>query len=171
MRFRGERDYFHVEATRARGTLVLHPPWSCQYPAARASGARGRRADDDQATLVASSHRKTPIGFAVIASRHEGERPSTAFFATSQEVREGVSISRFTIAGTHSAGFHFDNRRGTATVDPPAPFAGTAHYARRPGAPDEWSGSLTAPLLGLGRVHLTGPGFKARMVAQLPQLE
>ena len=75
------------------------------------------------------------------------------------------------MAGTRSAGFQFENRRGTALVNPPAPFAGPARYLRRPDARDGWSGSLTAPLLGLGRVHLVGPGFDARMVPRLPQFE
>jgi hypothetical protein len=65
----------------------------------------------------------------------------------------------------------FDNRRGSAFADPPAPFAGFARYLRRPDAPDSWRGPLTVPLLGLGRVHLAGPGFHARMVPRLPEFE
>ncbi len=168
--FRGEGGYVEVEASRVKGTLVLRPPWKCDYFRAGASRLRGRGVDEDKATLIASS-RRDGIEFAAIGSRREGERPYTLFFVTSQERREGVGIARFTFAATRSTGFEFDNRRGTAIVDPPAPLAGTAHYRRRPGAPDGWSGSLTAPLLGLGRVHLTGPGFKARMVPQLPQFE
>jgi len=168
LRFRGERDYVRIEAARAKGTLVLHPRWSCDYGSAVASRARGREEDEDEATLVASS-RRDPIGFGVFGSRKEDERPSTFFFAVSQEVREGVGISRRTLAGARSAGFRFDNRRGTALVNPPAPFAGSARYVRRPEARDGWSGSLTAPLLGLGRVRLAGPGFDARMAPRLPQ--
>jgi hypothetical protein len=170
MRFRGERNYVRVDAARVKGTLVLRPPWDCDYNRAEASRVRPREADDDKATLVAASRRDS-IRFGVIASRKEDERPSTFFFATSLENQEGVGISRFTFAGTRSAGFEFDNRRGTASVDPPAPYAGSAHYRRRPDAPDRWGGTLTAPLLGLGRVRLAGPGFKARMVPQLPRFE
>jgi hypothetical protein len=170
MRFRGERDYFRVEASRVKGTLVLQPQWDCDYyPRAGASRVRGRQVED-RATLGAYSPH-SQIRFGVIASRLKGERPSTFFFANSQEVQEGVGIYRLTYTGTRSAGFEFDNRRGTAFVDPPAPFAGSAHYLRRPDAPDRWGGTLTAPLLGLGRVRLAGPGFKARMVPRLPQFE
>lgn len=170
LRFRGERNYVHIEAARAKGTLVLRPEWNCQYGSAGASRMHGREADEDKATLIASSHRDS-IRFAAIGSRKEDERPYTAFFAASQEVREGIGISRFTYAGRRTAGFEFDNHRGTAVVDPPAPFAGSARYVRRPDALDAWSGSLTAPLLGLGRVRLAGPGFDARMVPRLPQFE
>lgn len=168
MRFRGENNYVHIEAARVKGTLVLRPTWSCQYRSAVASRARGREADEDEATLVASSRRDS-IQFVVFGSRKAGEKPYTAFFATSHEVQEGIGISRFTSAGSRSAGFRFDNRRGTALVDPPAPFAGTARYLRRPDARDGWGGSLTAPLLGLGRVRLTGRGFRALMAPRLPE--
>jgi hypothetical protein len=169
LRFRGERNYVHIEAARVKGTLVLSPKWSCDYGSAGVSWARGREGDD-KATLTASSQRDS-IRFAAIGSRKEDERPYTYFFAASQEVREGTGISRFTYAGRRTAGFEFDNRRGTAAVDPPAPFAGSARYLRRPDARNGWSGSLTAPLLGLGRVRLAGPGFDVRMVPRLPQFE
>jgi hypothetical protein len=170
MRFRGEGDYVRIEASRAKGTLALRPEWSCDYGRARASRTHARTGNEE-ATLGASS-RRDAIGFGVFASRGE-DRPQTFFFATNQEVRakEKVAISRFTYAVTRSAGFEFDNRRGSAVVDPPAPFAGSARYLRRPNAPDSWSGSLTVPLLGLGRVHLTGPSFRARMVPRLPEFE
>ncbi len=169
MRFRGEGDYVRIEASRVKGTLVLQPEWSCDYRNATVSRTLARTANEE-ATLGASS-RRDAIQFGVFASRGEDERPSTFFFAGSLVVREKVGISRFTYAGTRSAGFEFDNRRGSAFVDPPAPFAGSAHYLRRPNAPDSWKGPLTVPLLGLGRVHLAGPGFNARMVPRLPEFE
>lgn len=170
MRFRGEGGYFNVEAARAKGTLVRQPEWKCDYGRAGASRARGGDASKEKATLGAVSHRDR-LRFSVIGSRGKGERPFTFFFAINQEVVEKVSISRFTYAGGRSADFTFDTGRGTATVDPPAPFAGSAHYVRRPDGPDRWSGSLTAPLLGLGRVRLTGPSFRAAMVRKLPEFE
>ncbi len=169
MRFRGEGDYVRIEASRVKGTLVLQPEWSCDYGRARASRTLARTANQE-ATLVANS-RRDAIRFGVLASRGEDGRPQTFFFAVNQEVREKVAISRFTYAGTHAAGFRFDNRRGSAFADPPAPFAGFARYLRRPDAPDSWKGPLTVPLLGLGRVHLAGPGFHARMVPRLPEFE
>jgi hypothetical protein len=158
LRFRGERDYVRIEAARVKGTLVLHPRWSCDYGSAGASRAHGGEEDEDEATLIVSS-RRDRIRFAAVGSRKEDERPYTYFFAVNREVREGVGISRFTYAARNRSGFWFDNRRGTALVDPPAPFGGSARYMRRPDARDGWSGSLTAPLLGLGRVRLASPGF------------
>jgi hypothetical protein len=170
LRFRGERNYVRIEAARVKGTLEFHPEWSCQYRGAGVSRARVRAADRDEARLSASS-RDAPVRFVALGSRSQDERPYSDFFAVRREVREGVGITRLTSAGTRSASFRFDNRRGTALVDPPAPFAGSARYLRRPDAPDRWSGSLTAPLLGLGRVRLAGSGFRARMVPRIPDFE
>lgn len=172
LRFRGEGGYVRVEAARVKGTLVLQPKWECDYGRAGGSqAALARRVDDEEATLAAHS-RRTGIRFGVIAARRKHERPTTFFFVSSLESREGVHIARITYAGNRSAaGFEFDNGRGTALVDPPAPFAGSARYLRRPHGPDMWRGSLTAPLLGLGRVRLAGPGFAAAMVPRLPEFE
>jgi hypothetical protein len=169
MRFRGEGDYVRIEASRVKGTLVLHPEWSCDYGRARASRTLARTANQE-ATLVANS-RRDAIRFGVLASRGEDDRPQTFFFAVNQEVREKVAISRFTYASAHADGFRFDNRRGSAFADPPAPFAGFARYLRRPDAPDSWKGPLTVSLLGRGRIHLAGPSFRARMVPRLPEFE
>jgi hypothetical protein len=175
IRFRGERDYVLIEAARVKGTLAHTPPWRCPYANAAASRAQAKGEKDEEATLAAIS-RRDRIRFGVFSLPDEDERPYTFFFATSQEVREGVGISRITIAGargadSRSAGFQFNNKGGTAFVDPPAPYAGSARYLRRPKARDRWSGSLTVPLLGLGRVPLTGPGFRAVMVPEPPRFD
>lgn len=172
IRFRGEDGYVEVEASRVKGTLILQPQWDCDYRRpGMTSPAVASKADDEEATLTARA-RRTRTSFGVIGARRKDERPSTFFFAVSLDTREGVGISRVTFGGDRSTGnFEFDNSRGIATVDPPAPFAGSAHYVRRPHGPDTWKGSLTAPLLGLGRVRLAGPGYKAWMVPRLPNFE
>jgi hypothetical protein len=169
MSFRGEGGYVQIEARRAKGTLVLQPEWECQYRSSRVSRTRPR-VTNEEATLGAYS-RRDAIRFGVFGSQGEDARPQAFFFAVNQEVREKVAITRLTYAGSHGAGFEFDNRRGSAFVRPPAPFAGFARYRRRPDAPDAWRGSLTVPLLGLGQVHLAGSDFVARMVPRLPEFE
>jgi len=111
-----------------------------------------------------SSHRPETDSLA------QARRPGT-LEAQRDARREGFGIFPLYFGRLSFSGFRFDNRRGTAVVDPPAPFAGSARCLRRPDAPDRWAGSLTAPLLGLGRVPLAGPGFDARMVPQLPNFE
>lgn len=174
IRFRGERDYVRIEAARVKGTLEYRPRWVCDFGigggSAGASRVRAPAANEDEATLAVRS-RDRSLALSVFGAEEKGERPFAYYLAFSQEVREGIGVTRLTFAGTRSRSFEFDNRLGTASVDPPAPFGGSASYRRRPGAPDRWSGTLTAPLLGKGRVRLAGPGFVARMVPGLPNLE
>ncbi|HEU5251918.1 MAG TPA: hypothetical protein VFU16_01155 [Solirubrobacterales bacterium] len=131
-------------------------------------------ADDDEVQLTVGKRGQQTTYFArgeVARVLHPlWECAYTYFLASSSEVTEGIGISRYTFAGTRSAGFEFDHRRRTASVDPPAPFGGTARFPRRPGRPARWTGSLTAPLLGLGRVRLAGPGFAAKMEPGLPEV-
>ena len=101
--FRGEGGYVHIDAAKVKGRLFLRPEWDCDHRPAGAS-----QADEDQATLAVRS-RRDPISFAVFGSHGEDEPSSAAFFASSSERREGVSISRLTLAGSGPAGFEFDN--------------------------------------------------------------
>lgn len=171
IRFRGERGYFRVEATRVKGTLAHVPKRECDYPWAVASQTRARRAvEDEEATLFALSPDKS-IRFVAVGSHDEGERPFNSFYAVGFERREGISVIRYTFARSRTASFEFDHGFGTARVDPPAPFAGSARYVHGPDVRERWRGSLTAPLLGLGRVQLVGTDFAARMVPRLPDFE
>ena len=50
-----------------------------------------------------------------------------------------------------------------ATVEPPAPFVGSAAFSQSSGLPAAWSGSLAVELPGGGIVPLTGPDFGAAL--------
>jgi hypothetical protein len=84
LRFRGERDYVRIEAARVKGTLVLHPRWSCDYGSARASRARGRKEDEDEATLGALSRRRLPVRQ---PPRDRSRRPAAPFAGSARYVR------------------------------------------------------------------------------------
>lgn len=169
IRFRGERGYFRVEATRVKGTLVHVPKRECDYPWADASRTQDRRTVEEGEATLSASWPERSIRFAAVGSRREGERPFNSFYAVGFERREGVRVIRYTFARSRSAGFEFDHDSGTAQVDPPAPFAGSARYAHGPDVGERWGGSLTAPLLGLGRVRLAGPGFRAHLSPRTPE--
>lgn len=49
------------------------------------------------------------------------------------------------------------------TVSPPPPFAGRASYLENPAGPANWTGNLSVPFAGQGRVPLTGPDFHVRL--------
>lgn len=168
LRFRGEGGYVRIDTTKAKAKLTYHPPWKCDYPWARAETAR-LRPEKDTAVLIASagSVAKRRIGLLASRSSEDGTRPYTGFLATSLEIRNGIGIARVTWARTRGAGFEFSHSAGTALIDPPAPFAGSARFKRVPDARDRWTGSLTVPFLGVGRVRLAGPRFHARLVPEL----
>ena len=51
----------------------------------------------------------------------------------------------------------------SATIAPPAPFAGTATYVKSDGSKGSWSGSLAGNFPGRGELSLAGPEFSAKV--------
>lgn len=60
--------------------------------------------------------------------------------------------------------FTYDRRLRTATVHPPAPFAGSARFDLGKKAGQRWGGDLTVDLPGRAGVPLTGPALRATLV-------
>jgi hypothetical protein len=83
-------------------------------------------------------------------------RPSakTIFTASLAERRGGIKIFRELNGVAPAGAFHYDPKVRTATLGPPAPFAGTAHLTR--------SRNSVSPLLG-GDLKLTFPGHTVRL--------
>jgi hypothetical protein len=53
----------------------------------------------------------------------------------------------------------------SATIEPPAPFSGSATYLSSPEYPSgSWTGSLAGDFPGVGMVSLAGPEFCAESV-------
>jgi hypothetical protein len=167
--FRGERDYVRIGARRVKGELSVSPDWDCprRGPLRRAAvRAAGR------AATVTASRPGAGVSFRVFGLRGDDvDGPYTLFVGGVAEHREGIEISRGGFVATGTRGFQFDNRRGTATVTPPAPFSGSAHFARRRGAGNAWTGSLRLRLLGAGSIALAGPDFVAGMKPRLPKFD
>lgn len=159
--FRGERGFVRIDAERVKGRLRV-TDWEC-------SARRSLAAESEQATITAISpdrrHRLLVFG-----SRGE-DGADTGFIALAFERREGMKIARYAYASSGRAGLRFDNAAGTALVEPPFPFNGRARFTRHPNGHNAWAGSLNVPLLGAGRVHFAGPGYRARMKPELPEFE
>ena len=133
--------------------------------------AVSRRVDPEPeaepATLAAFS-RGCRCGLLAIAARYPSGRGLSYFLGAVVENREGMKITRFTIAHAGPASFVFDHDAGTATVRPPAPFTGHATFTRRPHAPDLWRSTLRVPVLGAAPLVLYGAGFRARLLREFP---
>jgi hypothetical protein len=174
IQFAGEREYVRVDATRAKGRMDVTPEWQCpgggwraHLPDAPPPKPRARpEAKPDIATLTARSRqcRCGLVTFALLGRKGKG---SSFFFGSQIENREGMEIERGTYTKAAPAAFTFNHKAGTARLDPPHPFTGTATFKRRPGR-DLWRSTLRVPLLGADPLSLRGGGFRARLARDLP---
>lgn len=77
------------------------------------------------------------------------------------ENNNGILIERYANRWMPGGDFRYDRRLRTATVSPPAPFAGSARFDLGKKAGQRWSGDLTVDLPGKSGVPLTGPALRA----------
>lgn len=81
-----------------------------------------------------------------------------------REERGAISISRHVEVWLGATAFQYDPLLETATLQPPAPFSGSANFYRRLAPENRWSGNLTVDLPGRLGLPLTGPGVQATLV-------
>lgn len=159
IRFRGERGYTTVRATRARGAIRRQSRLVCKSP--KRKGKRKQRHKKARkgplATIFSAGDAAT--GTAFTAFRSSDDPRSALFAATSFEQREGVSISRQALVIGGAARFDFDAGLNSAQIEPPAPFAGSAHFERIDDHASRWEGPLTVSLPGAPDTPLTGRNF------------
>ncbi|MBS1844187.1 MAG: hypothetical protein JST53_07200 [Actinobacteria bacterium] len=175
--FSGENDCIHIDRSSADGVFQVYAPEGC------AQARRLRRAvpyeptySDEGATLQADAGSPTQEQGLSVTFFDVGPRAKAtargAVFAELWEVREGMSVSRGVSMPLGRGVFSHSVKAGTATLRPPAPFSGSAHFDRRGngGAPT-WTGSLAMPILGGEPVELAGPAFRAHLHRGVPQDE
>jgi len=159
IRFRGERGYTSARATRPKGVIETHEKEVC----------RGSMFDEspepvaDRTELHAISISGCR-GAAFSASQHGDPVNLTFFDGTIAERRRGMTITRSIFVTGKASDITIGDTRPfplSATITPPPPFSGSAEYQRTPGGDRTWTGSLTVPFPGLGRVSLAGPSFSA----------
>lgn len=173
VQFSGERDYVRIERTQVKGTMDVSPGWEC----GRAKGPKRLRdalrppalslrgkSEPDEAMLQAVSPR-CRCSFLAFALRDTKGQEASIFFGAKLENREGMEIARATSA-VRASTFAFDHKAGTARVNPPYPFTGTATFKRRKGR-DLWRSTLRVPLLGAKPLNLRGRGFRASLHSEL----
>jgi hypothetical protein len=164
--FTGERNYIHIDADRATGTFKLYPePPACAprpadpvAPAARAVPYQpyvGDGATLTASTLATKTNRRVR---ALTISRGQSANQANVS-AVLAEADPGLSIVRGVQTRAPARAFEWDFVAGAATVRPPAPFAGTATFTRRPDGRKLFTGSLRAPILGGKTIRLAGGAF------------
>jgi hypothetical protein len=172
IRFRGEKGFTSVEASRARGVIERSQRQECKaVPAPVTSEAMRRARPKTLPTHFTDLEIKA--GSVVVNAEGVAESGKAAFTAKAHERRGEIGIVRVS-PGVSSPGDLKANAELTqATVAPRLPYLGTATYSGPPqatGCPlacpypeGRLSGSLRVPLPGLGVVPLTGPGVQVSL--------
>jgi hypothetical protein len=79
------------------------------------------------------------------------------------ERRHGVLIARLVEMFADAPALEYDRGLRTATLDPPAPFSGSARFRREAERPGRWSGGLRVDLPGRANVALTRPDLHPKL--------
>jgi hypothetical protein len=179
--FHGERDYTSVAARRARGTVTKTGAARCriEFPAtvpghqsARHAKAEKER-EEEEVRLVAGD----PKGDAVFQARREatpaGLAGATTLFLASASGKVGdllVDRNAFVFDFQSDAAETFLTPNlaeplAEATLEPPAPFSGSATFHLDTPKKASWTGDLAVELPGIAPVPLTGEGIAAGICA------
>jgi hypothetical protein len=167
IRFRGERNYVRIEATQAEGTMEIPrgSEWRCSRgdkpvrpPISQPEAKR------EQGILIVRK-RGCVCFFAAVTGTHLNGNEWVAFGGVKFEEREKMRITRGLSVMARPGRFVFDHDDGSARVDPPRPFTGTATYARRPGR-DRWRSTIRVPLLGAPPLQIRPNNSSARLVRE-----
>jgi hypothetical protein len=152
--FHGEEGYTSAEATIAPGNIDYLLEGICGKVTIEGSGGPRKGA--------ALSVRDPALGPEMSVSK---SRPGAAALITARlsEYSNGISIERVTSSWMSGGDFTYDRRLRTATVRPPAPFAGSARFDLDAKAGQRWSGDLTVDMPGQADVPLTGPLLRATL--------
>jgi hypothetical protein len=159
--FHGEEGFTDVSATSA-------PLESTRFCPGRSggeeSGGEGRHADKSLlgARLDVEKARGHQYRLEFDAVK---ERPGarTRVSVEVEEQRGEIGIHRATSLLAAPGALHFSRDLHTATVRPPAPFAGHGRFDGEARGAGRWTGNLTVDLPGHSDVPVTGPGFTASL--------
>jgi len=162
IRFIGERRYTEVHARRAEGKITEKAKEVC-----RQSGESGSRAG----ILVLDARAKNGgTGFTAFKPKSSSSPfPNEAtFIASTFESHRHLSIFHTIESNAKADTFLNTMSHGEligATIEPPAPFSGSATYLKKPATPSEgWTGDLAVEFPGVGKVSLAGSDFCAESV-------
>lgn len=152
--FDGENDFYKLNASRAKGRVEV----SGFLP-----GGEGRFVPEEEpGEFTALDVKSKSEEFQAFAVRRPGEEGPAIFLAGAEEHQGAMRIVRGAgVLKGPAPTFLVDPKAGTATVQPPFPFSGSATLANNPDGSKSWTGSLSVELLGVGLVSLIYPTFKA----------
>jgi hypothetical protein len=164
--FEGEQAYTTVKATREKGKVTTALKQTC-------SGDTGEDAQSPgvRSTILSATSKSNNALFAAfkIVSPSHPRFDASLFAASITETLPGPLVILRSISASANVGaFSMTGLGGkvtSATIAPPAPFAGTATYESTKGNRGTWTGSLTGEFLGRGVVGLAGTDFVAELTS------
>jgi hypothetical protein len=165
-----------VDSGRYAGTIEFHGEQG--YSEAHASGAPGDakfvlslvcgESHDEgfgghSPGALLRAHSRGGARFEFEARKNSPSRVAR-FSASISERRGALLIDRAVTAVGKPSAFDYDVPAGTAAVEPPAPFGGSAGYGRTIDGRVTWHGNLSVDFPGRAGVRLTGAGTRASLV-------
>lgn len=156
--FNGEEGYTSVEATSVPGDIGYFLSGFCGESFIESSVG-----DSAERARGAALYVRNPGLGPELSVRKRRPGAAALITASMSEYSNGISIVRFTSQWVPGVAFRYDRRLRTATVQPPAPFAGSARLDLRKKAGQRWSGDLTVDMPGRSGVPLTGPALRAAL--------
>jgi hypothetical protein len=159
VKIRGERDYTSAESRHVRGKIVRESPGKCRRRAtARASSAGSELVD---ASMERGRSYLSFVAFSIPSSRLEG---NLVFGASLMRVRRTMIVfNQQTAISKDPGSLEIAAPPRSATVDPPAPFTGSASFQQEGAKEFSWTGDLAVELPGIGEVNLAGPKFETNL--------
>jgi hypothetical protein len=164
--FHGRGGFTSLHAHRLSATVTTDPPRVCRgrSPWAGDQGHRVDRIAERERQLVAGRASGT-LRFSATTGPPLGNEPAQTFYAAESRRREGPVTVRDSVAMTGPATSFavpmLTQLPTTATVEPPAPFEGSATFGLPSRRTAVLSGDLRVDLPEVGKVTLTTPGADA----------
>lgn len=167
IRFRGKNGFVSVHDSSAKGTVFRSYRVVCRI---------GRRSKHQRLlqkgyslSAVSKDHPTAPVLTVFKEDPHPHRRlhwssEEANFSATSTEHRGRITITLNASTAAEPETFAVEPLGAdptSATVTPPAPFTGSAHFEQLANGESSWVGDLAVGLPGVGTVPLTGGDYQA----------
>jgi hypothetical protein len=151
-----------VAAREARGAVTISPKWHCKHR--RNSGSHGvRESEDPDSTILSAVSKQGGRSFIALGLQAPELKNPTLFSASTVKVAGSLLVFHSTSVIGGARTFSFDDGLTAATVEPPAPFYGSAAFQRNADNSTSWTGTLHVFMPGVGDVRLAGPSYETKL--------
>jgi hypothetical protein len=172
IRIHGEGGFTTVARRNAHGVISESPREVCKERQTKTPVKHPTPALPASVRSLGAGHSAHGGELAFAAVGYAGYEPAdeaTQFAASYSHTRRGMVISAYVIAVAGPTAFSLPAGSGTpteATVEPPAPFIGSATFRLESPEQSSWTGDLSVEMPTLGTVSLAGPGFWSGLCAR-----